>query len=427
LYTIGNHALAGVATGVNYNGTNCGNSFVQPDEEGVIYGTDYPRQWLNVYKAPGAGPHPVVFYAHNNGDTVSACNVTNHMADYILDSGYTIVSWESHRVLSTTDDTEDSWADADIAVQYLRNNAAAFNIDMSNIIVSGRSRGTGASWKFAHSGDNAVKGIYMPQALPDPFWGFPTIWNPADDITVNSKPIHMSYKPSSPDISGDIHDPRRGLDIVDVYTSLGIGDIASVEMGLSDDNLFAYFSTFAASLDTTSPVRFSDDYSDGVLDPSYTNIGGGDWQGRNWGVLDNLDSSISTYLVNGDTNASDYTVSVKMKTRNQRTSGTNWEVARLVARMTNENNYYEAFIKLNGQLVVKKIKNGASTVLLSTDIGVDPLQWNTLSMYLKGSRIEVSVNDASIAVITNNAHSEGKAGVRSTYCECRFDDFSIMP
>lgn len=422
-------SLAGVASGITYNNSvNCDAGKATPDEEGVIYGTDDTnRQWLNIYEASGSGSKPVFLYAHANGG--SACNVNGSMKGIITGEGYTIVSWASHPSLSNPTQTQEAWSDAQTVIDYLRINAASFNLDMSNVIVAGRSRGSGASWKLAHSGDSSIQGMYMPQALPDPFWEYPTIWDPAADVTANSKPIYMPYKPSSPDISNDIHDPRRGLDIVDRYTALGIGDTASVAMGIAENNLFDYFPMFLDSLDMTtppSPVGFSDDFSDSALDPSYT-IFNGDWSDRGFGVLENSDSRVSGIIVNGDANLTDYTVSARLKTRNQRAAGTNWEVARVVARMSDSDNYYEAFVKTNGNLFVKSIVDGSSTNLLNTEVGIDPLKWYDLSLSLQSSQIEVSVNGASIAVISDTSHTSGQAGVKAQFCECRFDNLVIAP
>jgi len=423
-----NIAFADVASGISYNSSvDCDSNKATPDEKGVIYGTDdTSRQWLNIYEASGSGTKPVFLYAHANGG--SACNVNNPMKATITAENYTIVSWESHSALSTSSETQDAWADAELVMAYLRANAAHFNLDMSNIIVAGRSRGSGASWKLAHS-DSSVRGIYMPQALPDPFWESLSIWDPATDVTVDSKPIYMPYKPSTPDITGDIHDPRRGLDIVDRYAALGLGHKASVDMGVAEDALFDYFPTFLESLDTTTPVlSFSDDFSDGQLDPSYTAYGNDAWEDRNFSVLENADSSVSTFLVNGDINASDYTVSARLKTRNQRNAGAkNWEGARLVARISDSTNYYEAYLKTDGQLLVKSIVNGSVNTLLNISVGLDPLIWHDLAIKAQGSQIEIILNNAPIAVINNTDHSSGQAGVKSNFCECRFDDLVISP
>lgn len=248
--------------GITYNNNvNCpatvgagADPAAMPDEEGVIYGTDdINRQYLNIYKATGDGPKPVFLYSHQNG--ADACFVTEQQKTVVTEAGYTIVSWESHLTLSDQQTAEDAWVDINLVVEYLRANTTAFNIDMNHIIVAGRSRGSAASWKFAHSPDPAIKGLYMTQALPDQVWADLTIWDPRDDVTVNSKPIHFAYYPSEPDIPDDedAHDPERGYDIIERYESLGIGDRTSIELGVPKLEFYDYFPTFLASLESSSP------------------------------------------------------------------------------------------------------------------------------------------------------------------------------
>jgi len=233
-----------------------------PDEEGVIYGTDdINRQYLNIYNATGEGPKPVFLYSHQNG--ADACFVTEQQKTVVTEAGYTIVSWESHTTLVDPQDLEDAWADMSLVVEYLRTNAAEFNIDMDNIIVAGRSRGSAASWKFAHSPDPAIKGLYMTQALPDEVWADTEVWDPRDDVTEDSKPIHFSYYPAEPDIDYDNHDPRNGMYIMDEYEvvdwsmldvdSFASGQRTSIELGVPKLEFYDYFPTFLASLEPSSP------------------------------------------------------------------------------------------------------------------------------------------------------------------------------
>lgn len=241
-------------TNVNCPDTAGSHPAARPDEEGVIYGADdINRQYLNIYKATGDGPKPVFLYAHQNG--ADACFVTEQQKAVVTGAGYTIVSWESHLTLSDQQTAEDAWADINLVVEYLRANATAFNVDMNHIIVAGRSRGSAASWKFAHSLDPAIKGLYMTQALPDQVWADLTIWDPRDDVSANSPPVHFAYNPSEVDIPDDedAHDPQRGYDIIDVYETLGIGDRTSIELGVPKIDLYNHFPTFLASIETSSP------------------------------------------------------------------------------------------------------------------------------------------------------------------------------
>jgi hypothetical protein len=115
------------------------------DHTDVVYGVDDPaRQFLNIYLADTVDPAPVYFFSHPNGKT--AYDVPQDAADTIHGEGYTLVSWESIEQMSTApEDTLTAWSDAQIAYDWIRANAATYNIDPDRIVIAGRSRGSIAS------------------------------------------------------------------------------------------------------------------------------------------------------------------------------------------------------------------------------------------------------------------------------------------
>ncbi len=226
-----------------------GSQVPEPDARMVPYGPDAERQWLNVYASASADPTPVYLHAHQNGST--AHDIAHFELETLKGAGYTVISWESIERVETQDELRTCWDDAELVLEWIGENAADYNLDTDQIIVGGRSRGSGVSWKIAHSLDPAIRGIYMVQALGDSFWEFPSEFDPPADVSVDSPPITMTYR-LAPGTT-DSHDPERGIAIVERYEELGIGARADVIHSLgSDDQYYDAFPAFAASLEAAS-------------------------------------------------------------------------------------------------------------------------------------------------------------------------------
>ena len=187
------------------------------------------RQWLLVFEAPSpTSPTPVYVWAHPNGS-----NASDIPAQIITDMhaiGVSVISWESILLASTPDNVETGWADAEVMLNWIKANAADFNIDPDQIIIGGASRGSGLSWKIANSGDPAILGVYMSNALPDGFWEFD--WDPTTDVNSASPVAYFAYRPTPGD--GDGHRPENGEAIGAAYADLGIGDRFTLVHSLSE-------------------------------------------------------------------------------------------------------------------------------------------------------------------------------------------------
>ncbi|MEM7162657.1 MAG: hypothetical protein AAF487_09495 [Bacteroidota bacterium] len=200
----------------------------------VAYGSE-DRQWLNLYLADSNVPTPVYFFSHSNGAT--ADDVQGFVAD-LQEAGISTISWESELIIDSFEDIETCWADAELMIQWVKNNAEQYNLDMNNLLIGGRSRGSIASWKLAHSQEDSIRGIYMFQALPDGAWGNLDEWNPTEDISALSADIKLTYKLEPGTV--DIHDPENGALILSRYEELGIEENSSLSHSLgSDPQLYA--------------------------------------------------------------------------------------------------------------------------------------------------------------------------------------------
>jgi hypothetical protein len=262
------------------------------DDDNEHFSSDNPeRQHLHLFQNPSDKPTPVLFFSHAMGGIAE--DLSGDL-EFIATTGYSVISWESVGKVHTLRDFETPWADFELVWEWFEENAAFYNFDPNFVVIAGRSRGTMCSWKMAHSGKPAIKGIYMFNALPDPYWlqkklkklpyndtetdllppdkilspdGSSTFWEEA--ITVASprarllfqqecpKPIRQDCLPS-PD-KFNMHNPSRGQTIVDRYNELRIGSRIQLTDGLKKKNIGIWdeFPMFAASLSSSTATSFN--------------------------------------------------------------------------------------------------------------------------------------------------------------------------
>ena len=205
-----------------------------PETMHVPYGPG-EDQWLNLYLADSDTPTPIYLFSHANGGT--ADSVGGFVAE-LNDVGITTISWESVVLPDGgQEDIQTGWSDAELMLDWVREHAEIYNLDATRIIAGGRSRGSVFTWRLAHSGDPAIQGIYMFQALPDGVWQGEE-WTPVAEVNADSPPMKLTYK--EPRYTDDGHDPDNGYAILDRYTELGIGDRAELAEDLgSEPGLYA--------------------------------------------------------------------------------------------------------------------------------------------------------------------------------------------
>ena len=245
---------------------------VSDDETGqwdyinVAYGSDDPnRQWLNIHLSyDQTTPSPIYLFAHGNGGT--AYGMSEKQLHTIAAAGYAAISWESIPSIGNPEEVEIGVADADAMFNWVRTNAETYNLDPNHIVVGGRSRGSIISWHLAHSNDPSIKGIYMYNALPESTWQNVDIWNPVDEITINSPIAYLVYGPDFDDDDG--HNPVYVDPVLERYDELGIGDKMTRHVDMwgdfkggsssgdwtNDGEIMHYFPEFVSSLTRTSAI-----------------------------------------------------------------------------------------------------------------------------------------------------------------------------
>lgn len=220
-------------------------------EKGVPYGNE-ARQFLDIYRADTDTPTPVYFDAHSNGGTTA---IPSDIIDVLNAEGITVIAWESLTSVSSPEEVQTGWDDAELMFEWVINNATTYNLDVSNLIIGGSSRGSILSWKYGHAPNPNVKGLYMYNALPGNVWNFPEWWLPSEEVTSASPPVYFVYnrEPGSSQNAADpdIHDPLNGQMIVDLYESLGIGDRTTLVHSIGEtDNAdrYQFLVSFALSV-----------------------------------------------------------------------------------------------------------------------------------------------------------------------------------
>lgn len=218
---------------------------------GVHYGPE-DRQFMDIYPADSECPAAIYFDAHGNGGTTA---MPQSIIDDLNAIGVTVIAWESLTSVNTPEEVQTGWDDAELMFQWVLDNADAYNLDTSQMIISGSSRGSILSWNYSHRPNPNIKGLYMYNALPAGAWENLTWWDPEAVVTTASPPIYFVYKRepgSSVDpIDPDNHDPNFGYIITERYTELGIGDKTTLvhSIGSSgNSDKYQFLVEFAQSL-----------------------------------------------------------------------------------------------------------------------------------------------------------------------------------
>lgn len=224
--------------------------------------------------------------------------------------------------------------------------------------------------------------------------------------------------------------------------------IFAVQSGRADDQSpilqypqFAPTPTIPVKPDNASPASatrsFDDSFKSNSIDQyELVDLSGGpaDYAPK-WDVKDgalfqngsgalNDPSQSETLAVIRSSNGSDYVVSAKVYDEGNATFG-------LVARRTGNSfyrfsmiaNQYEATPKIR----LEKVIDGVVTRLATLDApGYQPRQWYTLTLSVKGTDIQASVDSKQVLAATDATLNAGQAGVYTRAIgDIRFDDITL--
>ena len=395
------------------------------DHTDVVYGTDDPaRQYLNISLADTAAPAPVFFFSHSNGGT--AYSVSPAQADAVHAAGYTLVSWESYTpVSSSPDGILGAWSDAQLAFDWIRANAATYNLDPGRIVIAGRSRGSIVSWPLAHSGHAAIQGVYMYNALPNSVWAQPELWSPVDNVNADSPPIYMVYGPTPGD--GDNHEPENAYPIGDRYSALGLADTFTTIDGMTAagiSNINYYFAEFVDTLaPAPPPANMMDNFDGGNTVYPWSEQGA--WYSS--GGTYNQDATTgNTAAYAGNPAWTDYTFTADMLAVSSSNPGIAWRTSSLAFRVTDAQNLYFLRLNNNGDLQLRSIVEGTTALIQSAETPYSPFAWHTYKAVVAGDSIKISIDNELLIDVTDTDHAGGFIGVRTAQSSVSLDNVSVV-
>lgn len=95
----------------------------------------------------------------------------------------------------------------------------------------------------------------------------------------------------------------------------------------------------------------------------------------------------------------------------------------VMARQRDEQNYYYLTLRSSNTLSLRKLVNGAVTVLASTTFTVAPATWYDLRLEAVGSELRAYVNGTLRLEATDTAHANGRSGPVMFKTAADYDDF----
>jgi hypothetical protein len=249
----------------------------------------------------------------------------------------------------------------------------------------------------------------------------PSYW-----VTANSPLIQFVHVPASAD---NFHSAANSTPVLAAYASKGIADRATQHIensvgGMDDEYLVAFVQRCLAANPPVSTINFVDNFNGGFNAANY--VTGGSWS-VSGGELRQVNTASYGHCAAGVASWANYTVTARLSSPASLSTTDNSQVSRVVARFTDTNNYYEAFVTKNGMLVIQSKKAGIVSTIRSvavTPVAVTALQ--TLALTCNGNMLTVSLNGVAQAPVSNGDHAAGRAGVRSFACETRVDSLSII-
>jgi len=401
------------------------------DHTDIKYGTDDPsRQWLNIRLADTVGPAPIYMFAHGNGG--SANGMSEGELQAINNAGFATVSWESVPTVSSPADGLTVWADAQLMFDWVRANAATYNLDADNIVIGGRSRGSGGSWPLAHSGHPAIKGIYMYNALPRGFWQSPEQWTPVDNVTANAPHTYFTFGPNAQ--SSDGHNPVNAYPVRDRYIELGIGHKITFSEGMWDEfydesnnwtneaEIMEYFATLVSTLPSPVPPNMTDNFDGTPTGYPWAETGSWNTSGGTY----NKDAIGYENTYAGNSAWDSYTFQADMLTVGSADPSVGWMASSLAFRVSDSGNMYRMRLHNNGSLKLSTIVDGASTEIASVATGYSPFAWHTYKIQATLDNIQVSIDDELLININDSDHPIGRIGVRTSQSSVSVDNLSVI-
>jgi hypothetical protein len=173
---------------------------------------------------------------------------------------------------------------------------------------------------------------------------------------------------------------------------------------------------------TPRATLFADDFSDRYFRGDWLQTGTGQWGNANSTFAQNSVAGDARALIGTPTD--DQVVSVRVRpTAFAAGTATQERWVGLIARYTDDRNYYYLTLRNSNKLSLRKVVNGAVTVLGTVPLSVSTDSTYALRLEVTGQSLRAYVNDALVMQTVDSSHAKGRGGAVTFKAAAQFDDY----
>ena len=173
---------------------------------------------------------------------------------------------------------------------------------------------------------------------------------------------------------------------------------------------------------TPRATLFADDFSDRYYDGDWLQTGTGQWSHTNSMFSQNSVAGDARALIGTPTD--DQVVSVRVRpTAFAAGTATQERWVGLIARYTDDRNYYYVTLRNSNKLSLRKVVNGGVTELGSVPLSVSAGSTYALRLDATGQSLRAYVNDALVIQAVDSSHAKGRGGAVTYKAAAQFDDY----
>jgi hypothetical protein len=173
---------------------------------------------------------------------------------------------------------------------------------------------------------------------------------------------------------------------------------------------------------TPRATLFADDFSDRYYYGDWLQTGTGQWSHTNSMFSQNSVAGDARALIGTPTD--DQVVSFRVRpTAFAAGTATQERWVGLIARYTDDRNYYFLTLRNSNKVSLRKVVNGAVTVIGSVPLTVSAGSTYALRLDATGQSLRAYVNDALVIQAVDSSHAKGRGGAVTYKAAAQFDDY----
>jgi hypothetical protein len=173
---------------------------------------------------------------------------------------------------------------------------------------------------------------------------------------------------------------------------------------------------------TPRATIFADDFTGPNNRGDWIHTGAGQWSIANNAFVQNSVAGDARALIGTPTD--DQVVSFRVRpTAFAAGTATQERWVGLIARYTDDRNYYFVTLRNSSKLSLRKVVNGAVTVLGTVPLSVSTGSTYALRLDATGQSLRAYVNDALVMQAVDSSHAKGRGGAVTFKAAAQFDDY----